>query len=227
MSKNMDAVVAAAGFLDDYCDNPLWRDKIRVDQISMLTMHYCILGQVYGDYHQGKTKLMSAATARRYEVHEAAFANYGTEWQVYLSRPQSPSVPENLAGTKWFMNGIPGSGDVMVDHTFTKGEFEYVVFAHEGESFQVRTKDSFLTAFTRRVEYEDRGLYLSKNRSTVLVFDADRDRFLLLNGNGNRSATVTHIWRGNAEENYGPLTPITSSLSTFTGVNQHVKLEFS
>lgn len=55
MDSNEQAVLKGAELLDR--ENPGWADKIDLEYLKLDSCLQCVLGQLYGDYREGKKKL--------------------------------------------------------------------------------------------------------------------------------------------------------------------------
>lgn len=190
-------VVAAAAFLDKNYSDKNWRYKINTDTLNMSSCKDCILGQLFGDYDEGYDKLQSIDYDGWTDVSHS-FEMYSAAWKEYLKPFQAQGIKD---GSEWRMRGM--STLVTVDHTFMKGTQLFVVFAHDGEPFQVRVVEAFKQSYALKPVYVQGQLYRGKD-NTILMYSSEYP-----NGAGFYNLTSnSHDTIGYYEDKYGPLVPV-------------------
>lgn len=105
MTEIHEDAQAAAEWLDSLAGRlpeitPSWRDKIDTDTLSMMSVRTCIIGQLFGHYDTGVTKLKSV-DREGFRAHNTAFASYGASWKLII---KAPRISEEI---EWMRIGRP------------------------------------------------------------------------------------------------------------------------
>lgn len=85
-----ERVMGGVGLLDKIL--PKWKEKIDLEKFTISSPYYCILGQLFGDYHYAKTALDLDET----DAYELGFtfmshelADVEKAWVEYLKREKA------------------------------------------------------------------------------------------------------------------------------------------
>lgn len=205
MSDEFAAVVNAAAFLDKWSEYKDWRTKVDVDRLNMDSAYDCVLGQLYGEYFHGKTRLRDAAGSSLWGNVSATFCGYDEEWKNYLRN----GVAGALSGI-WYTKNQGRAFRIL--STFQDFGTTYVVYRAEDATTQyTKTEAAFRVNFqpTKPLKYVPGKLYKGTDRddSHAIVFmfhetaSFGEPGFLRLDSG-------THADTDFTETTYGPLKPV-------------------
>lgn len=199
-------VLAGAKFLDGVHYN--WAAKIDISKLEMYDGESCIVGQLYGSYEAGLSKLAITSTkAANYgfedESYEVTYSQLTAAWKAYLTvKP----------GTYF---GKVTSKKVKVYDAIRCGDRNYVVYTIDS-----RPDDPImvgLTDFLASYEAEDAAkewavgqILKAKNSGRLFMYAGNKKVWRLTDASSYGSSYLSYVAVEN-ENNNGKLVPMTTS----------------